>query len=188
MPNPNRPLGNSVVALAGRRIDAEGTKPPRFPLAHVPLVRERLAELLKTENASAVVCSAACGADIIALEVAGELGLRKRVVLPFATERFRETSVVDRPGHWGDVYDRVIAEVQAKGDLVVLPLFTTDDSDAYQAANQAIIREAENLSGPGERMAVIVWEGRPRSDSDATEAFRTLAENAGFSQRFVLTV
>jgi hypothetical protein len=188
MPDRNRPLGNSVVALAGRRIDAEGTNPPRFSLAHVPLVRKRLAELFITENVAAVVCSAACGADLIALEAAGKLGLRRRVVLPFAPERFRETSVVDRPGHWGEVYDRVIAEVQVNGDLVVLPMVASDDSDAYQAANQAIIRETENLAGPGKRMAVIVWEGSPRSDSDATEAFRTLAESAGFSQRFVLTV
>jgi hypothetical protein len=35
---------------------------------------------------------------------------------------------------------------------------------------------------------VIVWEGSPRSKSDATNAFRRLAEEAGFSQRVVLTL
>jgi hypothetical protein len=177
-----------LVALAGRRVDSESTDPPRFPLTYVPLVRERLAELLQAENATAVVCSAACGADLTALEAAAELGLRRRIVLPFAPERFRITSVVDRPGDWGEVYDRVIADVDAKGDLVVIPPVAGDDSDAYQAANEAIIREAEDLSRPGERIAVIVWEGGPRPDADATEAFRKLAEDAGFSQRFVTTL
>jgi len=178
----------SILALAGRRIDTPGADPRRFPLSNVPVVRKRLAELFVTENATALVCSAACGADLIALEAARELGLRQRVVLPFVPERFRETSVVDRPGDWGDIYDRVIAAVEAKGDLVVLPPMTGNDNDAYQAANEAIIREAEQLAGPGERLAVIVWEGTSRSGSDATEVFRTLTEVAGFPQRFIPTV
>ena len=188
MPDRNRPLASSVVALAGRRIDAENTSPARLSLAQVPLVRKRLTDLFITENASALVCSAACGADLIALEAAGRLELRRRVILPFAPERFRETSVVDRPGRWGEAYDRVIAEVQAKGDLVVLSMVASDDGDAYQAANRAIVREAQKLAEPRKRLAVIVWEGAPRSDSDTTEAFRVLAEKAGFSQRFVLTI
>jgi hypothetical protein len=40
--------------------------------------------------------SAACGADIIASEVASEIGLRRRIVLPFARDLFRETSANDR--------------------------------------------------------------------------------------------
>jgi hypothetical protein len=176
-----------VVAVAGRRIDADGAHPPRFPLANIPLVRKRLVDLLIAGDGVAVVCSAACGADLIALEAAGELGLQRRVVLPFGRERFRETSVIDRPGAWGEIYDRIIAEVEAAGDLVVLPPTVGDDSDAYQAANQAIIREAVNLAGATQPMAIVVWEGTSRSDSDATEAFRVLAEDAGFSLSFVQT-
>jgi hypothetical protein len=188
MDNNELPQRGCVVAVAGRRIDADGAYPPRFPLANVPLVRKRLVDLLMAENAVAVVCSAACGADLMALEAAGELGLRRRVVLPFGPERFRETSVVDRPGVWSEIYDRVIAEVEATGDLVVLPSMAGNDSDAYQAANKAIIQEAVSLAGATQPMAVVVWEGTPRSDSDATEAFRALAENAGFSLSLVQTL
>jgi hypothetical protein len=134
------------------------------------------------------VCSAACGADLVALEEAGKLAIRRRVVLPFSKQRFRETSVVDRPGDWGNIFDQVIADVEAKGDLIVLPMTAGDESDAYQAANEAIIREAETSVGTGEPTAVIVWEGNPRSESDTTDAFRALAKHAGFSQRFVLTL
>jgi hypothetical protein len=74
------------------------TNSPRFPLEAVPTVRRRLADLLAKERAVALVCSAACGADLVALEEAERLGLRRRIVLPFPPERFRKTSVTDRPG------------------------------------------------------------------------------------------
>src|SRR3954454_21697157 len=98
----------AVVALAGRRMDAPGTEPPRFPLENVPVVRQRLAAMLAKESAVALGFSAACGANLIALEEAERLALRRRIVLPFSPERFRETSVVDRPGDWGPVFDRLI--------------------------------------------------------------------------------
>ena len=34
---------------------------------------------------------------LVALEQAKQLGVRRRIMQPFAPERFRETSVVDRP-------------------------------------------------------------------------------------------
>jgi hypothetical protein len=58
----------AVIALAGRRIDAIDAKAARFPLQAVPLVRERVSDLLQREHAKALVSSAACGADLIALE------------------------------------------------------------------------------------------------------------------------
>jgi hypothetical protein len=56
----------SIVALAGRRIDAQDADPPRFPLEAVSTVRQRLADLLVQERTVALVCSAACGSDLIA--------------------------------------------------------------------------------------------------------------------------
>ena len=122
------------------------------------------------------------GADLIALEVAGKLGsdggwccrLRRNGSAkhqsstgPATGVRFMTTS--------SPTLRRQAGPHRAS------PL-VGDDEDAYQAANEAIIREAEIIAGAAERMAVIVWEGNSRSNSDATEAFRTLAENAGFSQ------
>ncbi len=65
-----RQITAAVIALAGRRIDAADAAMPRFPLENIPLVRKRLADLLVQERAVALVCSAACGADLIALEEA----------------------------------------------------------------------------------------------------------------------
>jgi len=177
-----------VAALAGRRIDAADAAAPRFPLANVDIVRDRLAALLGAQRIEALVCSAACGADLIALDVAGKLGLRRRVVLPFAPERFRETSVTDRPGDWGPLFDRVIGEIAATGDIVLLGLDEGDD-DAYAAANDAILNEAEALAGddPLQVVAVIAWEGGSRGQGDLTEAFATAARARNHPAHEVLT-
>jgi hypothetical protein len=119
----------TVVALAGRRIDAVDTHPSRFPLEAIPT--RRLAKLLARECAAvALVCSAASGADLLALEEAERLGLRRHIVLPFPPDRFRQTSVIDRPGDWGRVFDRLVSASQEAGDLLVL----SGDAGAEEAA------------------------------------------------------
>jgi hypothetical protein len=184
---------HAIIALAGRRIDAPGTDPPRFPAKNEPVVRERIAGFLSSEHAEAIVCSAACGVDLIALEEAARLGLRRRIVLPFPPKRFRETSVTDRPGDWGPVFDRLVAEAEATADLVILDRVAGDDDAAYAAANQVIIREAEALAKDTpdgilhRRVLLIVWEGVARSGTDASGGLQTLATQAGFGQRFLLT-
>ena len=177
-----------VLALAGRRIDAPGADAVRFPLANAPAVRRRLADLMSETETGALVCSAACGADLLALEAAEELGLRRRIVLPFAADRFRETSVVDRPGDWGQVYDRLIDAARASGDLVVVD--GGDGDAAYAAANAAIVREAKAIAGgpePRDLAACVVWEGASRGANDATERFRRLAVEAGCAELSVRT-
>ena len=142
----------------------------------------------------ALVSSAACGADLIALEEAERLGLRRRIVLPFAPKQFREKSVVDCPGKWGPAFDRAVAAASATGDLVVLYESPADSRRAFAPANRVIIREARHLAStlspgsPRRLTAVVVWEGQARNGSDATEAFRTAATEAGFELRMVLTV
>jgi len=179
---------NTVVALAGRRIDAPNAEEPRFPLKNVNKVRRRIAESLSDLKAVGLVCSAACGADLTALEAAEQLGVRRRIVLPFAPLRFRETSVVDRPGDWEVVFDRQIATTSASGDLVVLDL-EGDNDRAYAATNEAIIREAQRLAEtPVRLVAILVWEGSKRHGNDATAGFGDLARKAGFARRSILTL
>jgi hypothetical protein len=103
-------------------------------------------------------------------------------VLPFPPDQFRETSVVDRPGDWGRIFDRLVAAAKADGDLVILPDNDAGDEAAYAAANAAIIREAQTLARDttSRLLARVVWEGSARPGGDATEGFRKLAVDAGF--------
>ena len=183
--------GSSIIALAGRRVDAEPTDPPGFASAKVPLVRRRLGQMLVREKACTLVCSAACGADLIALKEAERLGIRRRIVLPFEPDRFRESSVTDRPGNWGPLFDRLISAAATAGDLMLLGADTGDDNAAYAATNEAIVSSAQRLAeteGICRLIAVVVWEGAARAGMDATEGFRQLAQAAGFKQLSVLTV
>jgi hypothetical protein len=79
----------SVIALAGRRVDAASAERRRFPEQNVELVALRLRGLFESRGAEAVVCSGACGADLLALSEAGALGLRRRIVLPYERALFR---------------------------------------------------------------------------------------------------
>lgn len=180
-----------IITLAGRRIDAPGAATTRFPLANSGLVGQRIRQLLSERRATALVSSAACGADLLALEAAGQLGIRRRVILSFAPDRFRQTSVADRPGDWEGLYDRIIAEVQAAGDLVLLNE-AKDDEAAFLRANGAILDEAQQLAReagtPGDNLlAVLVWEGQPRGADDITAAFRTEARARAIPTIEILT-
>ncbi len=178
---------SAVAALAGRRIDAPDAEEARFPPANVARVRERIAAALREHDVVALVASAACGADLIALDEAAKLGIRRRIVLPFRREPFREKSVTDRPGDWGALYDRLVDDASRTGDLVELDAIVGDDDAAYVAANQAIIDEAGRLAASRDTVAITVWEGQARSGNDITDAFRRLAAQVGFKPVTVLT-
>jgi hypothetical protein len=178
-----------VIAVAGRRVDADSAPIARFPLQNVPLVQRRLDELFTREAATAVVSSGACGADLVALTVAGTRHMRRRVVLPFGRDEFRASSVTDRPGDWGSVYDRVLAELDPAGDVVIMAGHSAGDA-AYAAANDAILDEAAALARQGatDVVAVLVWEGAPRDGTDMTAAFGESARKRGYRVEQVKTL
>jgi hypothetical protein len=137
----------TIVAFAGRRTDADGAAAARFPFANVRAVRAAIDESLNRIAPSLLVASAACGADLIALEAAASRGIRMRIVLPFLPPRFRATSVADRPNaeFWGRLYDDIIKGAEECGDVVVLHC-SENDASASTAANKAIIGTANAAS------------------------------------------
>ena len=139
-------------------------------------------------KAIALVTSAACGADLLALSSAADLRLRRRVVLPFDPELFRKTSVIDRPGEWGPVFDETMLQLQAAGDVLILD--GSLDDDGYAAVGEAVLAEAERIAREnGDRLvAMVVWDGRPRPGVDLTARFRESAGRRGFEIVDVLTL
>jgi len=176
-----------IIALAGRRVDAAEAKDQRFPIQNVDLVRERISTLLQTEGAIALVGSAACGADLLAMSEAGKLGLGRRVVLPFDRKKFRITSVIDRPGDWGALYDKLLDEVVKSGDLLVIPEKSEDE--AYTDVNHAIVDEAlalrQSLGHPV--IGVLVWDGKSRGEQDFTQEFGVYARTKGITVVEIMT-
>ena len=178
-----------IIALAGRRIDAADAKQERFPAKNVAMVRERIRLMLQSQRATVVVSSAACGADLLALSEAGSLGLRRRIVLPFEREKFRATSVMDRPGEWGALYDKALNEVENNSDLLVIQS-KEDDDKAYAEASHVIVDEALSLGLQLQQpaLAVLVWEGQSRGVGDLTEEFGRFAESKGIAVANIMTL
>jgi hypothetical protein len=163
-----------IVAFAGRRIDPPAQSPPRFPAENESLVRDRVRQSLADLRPAALVASAACGADLLALEVADELGVEIVVVLPWDPARFRTRSVVDRGRNWGERFDDIIDKVEARGTLRVLKLPKNGDQ-AYQETTRAILDVADQLvresAEPHSIVAVAAWDGQSRGPGDLTERF-----------------
>lgn len=179
-----------IIALAGRRIDAPDAEIARFPLENTELVGRRLSEIFKNEAPTALVSSAACGADLLALDAAGKSGVRRHIILPFERGRFRETSVTDRPGDWGNLFDRICDEVEKEGNLITLENFE-DEAKAYSAVTTEILKKAESLQlseeNKEEILAVIVWEGKAKDKEDETAAFAGKAKTRKFVVKEILT-
>lgn len=170
-----------IICLAGRRVDAANAQEQRFPGTpeNVEAVRQRIGAALEAQGATLLVSSAACGADLLGLDEAGKRGLRRRVVLPFDREKFRASSVTDRPGDWGELYDRVLDDAEKHGDLVVITAGSGDD--AYANTNHAIVDQALAI-GQGQVepvVGILVWDGKSRGPSDLTEEFGVYARSKG---------
>jgi hypothetical protein len=178
-----------IIALVGRRVDPPSATEMRLPAQNVDRVREHIREYLKANHVSVLVCAAACGADLLALEAATELRIRRHIVLPCTRDVFRRTSVADRPGDWGQRYDRIIEEVDRQGDLLELDHCSEDDR-AYAAANRAVLNEAVQIANAQSEPvnAVLVWDRKAKSSRDYTQLFATDARALGLKVDEIPTI
>ena len=145
-------------------------------------MREAIRELLAREDVALLVTSAACGADLLGLEAAEELGVRVRIVLPFDVDRFRQQSVTDRGERWGLIFDHLVGRAAARGDLIVRE--HPEGVDAFAENNREVLIEAE-AAGAGRGVAILVWDGEATGPEDATADLARRAEVAGFVRRDV---
>jgi hypothetical protein len=176
----------AIACLAGRRIDPIDADVPRFPLYRASGVGVAIAAVLVERKISRLVCAAACGADILALEACEALAIPATIVLPFSVTVFREASVIDRPGDWGPRFDQVIARARAHSDLVELG-YTKNDQRAFLEANHEIVARV-TAANAGEKFAIVVWDGAKRAEDDATADLADEARKVGFEVIEVLTV
>jgi len=179
-----------VAALAGRRPDAPGAKARVFPATSIPHVRSQLRSLFTEQRIGLLVSSAAAGADLLALDVADSLGLRRQLVLPFSIDAFQEKSVADKAGDWMQLFERVISHLGPNDGLRVLDDVFANPEDAYSAASHEILNLSEAYARQMEShppLAVVVWNGTARRGRDMTAEFRTEAIARSFAVMDVLT-
>ncbi len=168
-----------IVALAGRLPDAPDADARRFPAANVLRVRTRLKAILDPNETVGLICSAAAGADLLALDVAAEADLRRHVILGAEPAAFEARSVAERAGSWTDLFERLVVTPSKSMTLEILSSVPPEDD---LAVNQAILTRAREaaLAAGARPVAVLVWEGRSRGADDATADFRDRAIALGF--------
>jgi len=159
--------GRSVIIEAGRRVDAPDAEIPRFPPSKVSEVSRRIRKLLHKQNPRAVVCSAANGADLLLLQAAGEMHIEQVVLLPSEPKAFRKSSVTDRPGNWGELYDQVLKT--ARVEILRLP----EGQEVYLETNLKLLDRGEQLARENDvpAEALVIWNGTSRGPDDVTAHF-----------------
>lgn len=156
-----------VVVAAGRRVDAPNAKDARFPAANVDAVRKTIAEFFAQQKPGALVCSGACGADLLALQVAGERHMKRYMVLGADVAEFRKSSVTDRPGNWGELFDRAIKT--SKVEVLKLP----DGQEGYLETNLKLLDRAQAVAKQSGTtvVALVIWNEQSRGPDDVTVHF-----------------
>jgi len=94
-----------VLVFTGHMIDLPDRPAPRFPAASEPAIRWAIHSRLAALQPVAAYGAAACGADILCLELARELGAETHIVLPFPAAEFRHVSVDFAGGNWGERFE-----------------------------------------------------------------------------------
>jgi hypothetical protein len=176
--------GRPVIIEAGRRVDAPDAQVPRFPPTKVSAVGRRIRRLLDEQNPQAVVCSAACGADLLLLQAAGEMHVEQVVLLPSKPEAFRKSSVTDRPGNWGELYDQVLKT--ARVEILRLP----EGQEGYLEVNRKLLDRGQQLAreNGAAAEALVIWNGNSRGPDDVTAHFLQEAQSRNMTVLEISTV
>ncbi|HUR10475.1 MAG TPA: hypothetical protein VM012_03860 [Flavitalea sp.] len=170
-----------IIALAGRRIDPAGQETARFPSKFSGTVKRMLSDIFLSLHASTLICSAADGTDILALEVADELKMELKVILPFHKNKFLQTSVMKE---WHDRFEIIVSKVESANQLVITHYEETDP-DVYKKINTDILTSAIECFEYKKKnglvrvesslrdgiTAVVAWEGKRKWENDITYHF-----------------
>ncbi len=80
------------------------------------------------------------------------------MLLASPPEEFRKVSVIDRPGGWGRMFDRVLKEVRVEVVSVL------DGQEGYLETNLKLLDRAQELARRRKSSAVklVVWNGKSR--------------------------
>lgn len=162
-----RKAAGPVLVQAGRRIDAPNATVARFPAVNIDLVRGRIRKYFEASKPDFLVSAAACGADLLSLEVAGELKVNRVVLLPTDPKIFRNSSVVDRPGDWGAMFDRLLKEVNV--EILDVP----EGQIGYLETNVRLLERAQTMANSynTDARALVVWDKKVRGSDDVTGHF-----------------
>lgn len=178
-----------LVVFAGHTVDAPGRPQPRFPASLVEPARERIREVFaRLDDGShelLMLASAAPGADILAHEVCGRLGMRSVVCLPMPSDTYVQWAF-DKFDDWRNRYlDLVEGRRDDKGLLVLSPQaglprwLQASGVDPWERGNRWVCQLA--LTWGAQKLSLVaLWDGKDSGDrSGGTAHMVRLARDSG---------
>jgi len=185
-----------VVLFTGHMIDLPGRVPERFPTRSEAsartVIRDRLQqEIERTEGAVVGVASAASGGDILFHEVARDLKIERRLLLPLPPDLFRNESVSPVGSEWEKRFDVLMREFPsasflARTDELPTWLGARADYNTWQRANLWMIYEAVAIDAQHLTLLAL-WDGTTGDGPGGTEHMIRLAKQQGASTVIIRT-
>ncbi|MCA9232374.1 MAG: hypothetical protein KDA57_17125 [Planctomycetales bacterium] len=160
-----------VVIATGHMIDSDHREHSRFPPGIAEAVRGEIVRKVAGWGPVIGYASAACGADLLFLEVLAETENDAVIVLPFSSEQFSATSVNYAGPGWQQRFESV---VQHFGEPVVATSWSTPASGpAFDYANRVMSGlaklQADLFEVPVTLLAV--WDGEQEGELGGTAEF-----------------
>ena len=160
-----------VLVFTGHMIDAPERSEPRFPQHMAEEVRRRIREKIERLRPAAAYGSAACGSDILCLEVVRELGGELHIVLPFPADQFRSESVeFCGQGDWGERFQRLLDD--ASEVMVISEKPPPSGVSTFEYANLVMTGLARLRSQVLDTnlQALAIWDGSIAGDVGGTSS------------------
>jgi tetratricopeptide (TPR) repeat protein len=179
-------LYNSIVIVAGHRIDEPGRAQLRFPESAVPAVKNRLREELERlhqrPEGIRVLASAAPGTDIICHELCRELGIKSTICLPMPVDSYAKETFRDMDS-WRSRFLALIgagADCLRLSDAPGLPQWLQGTgANEWERGNRWVLQLALT-SGAPKVWLVTVWDGNAIGDAKGGTAHMIdIAQDAG---------
>jgi hypothetical protein len=177
-----------LVVFTGHGIDAPGA-PARFPAAAEPrardLIKRQLSELLSAAGDTdqlVLLASAAPGADILAHEVAKELGMARRLCLPMPADDVSRL-VFKELDSWRSRFLAVVNELRLDtyqlGDHAELPRWLQGQGiNPWGRGNRWVLKLAQTL-GADHVTVLALWDGVDTGSEGGTAQMVKLARDVG---------
>ncbi|WP_140393398.1 tetratricopeptide repeat-containing protein [Leucobacter sp. 7(1)] len=143
--------------------DEDGREPARLPETVEDELLTRLRGLLQSLKPTRLVGALASGSDILFARAALLESIPLRVLLPFAKEDFRKTSVESRGTRWLTHFDRIVSDTAV--ELVEGNHPVRETVEAFNEHNLTMLDDARALAeGTDERLWVITIRPTPNPE------------------------
>lgn len=161
-----------MLLFSGHMVDRPERATPRFPQSKVPAAAAAIAAVLEelgVDEDDLALCGGACGGDLLFAEACLARGARLELRLPFAVERFLETSVRFADADWEQRFHAVRHHPRTTLLLLRPERQQALAPDNPYAANNLWQLDAALSHGAHRLRFLALWNGQPGDGAGGTE-------------------